>query len=353
MNYFFLRLIFNLTFLNLFFFTPAIFADQCLVYLSNSEGNDVVGSNEVLSPKLLTPYAIAHQQIHFPKEGQFFTFEHLLRIAIHEAFEGLDFYTGEPLAFDRMSIDHVLPKALKGPDNIFNFVPTNGATNSLKGHKFTFTDLENLKIVSEIYGPRMMALLKQYGAFENREIELQRAVLASARRNTYRHRRPIPPIPNLSEVIATKPMVFRRTMDVPSETLKKLILIFASELSTLKESEFQKLIQSKVFRFNLNIKNAPELKFEDQARHNLILSYRNIGGKLHTDSLALETNMFEVSDYDFDRRKGKVSVEIKFHPMLILSLLEVPTNIDLAKEYIDQFFKPSDISRDEFIHWAE
>lgn len=42
-----------------------------------------------------------------------------LRKAIYEAFEGRCFYTGQPVSFEKMCIDHVVPKSKGGENNIY------------------------------------------------------------------------------------------------------------------------------------------------------------------------------------------------------------------------------------------
>ena len=307
-----------------------------------------------LSEEVIPAHEIALSQFEFPEDAEFFIFERTLRIALHEAFEGKDFYTGLPLDYDQMSIDHVLPKALNGPNNVMNYVPTTGAINSKKGQKFGHEDLKSLEAIRDIYGPRVLALLRHYGAFENREEDLAKAVIASRRRSTYRYgRRDLNPTVNTANFDTSLPTVFRRTMDQPSLEMLEVISLFSKELSRLSDENFKDVTSKRVFQFDIEAKNAPAVDMNADRTFYLYLSYRRVGAKLVEDFLGLRAPLFELTDYNFNRRTGKVQVEIEFHPLFALKLLEAPAGRVKTIEFLQSLFRASDITKDEFMDWSE
>lgn len=336
--------LFFLIFITLGFLIPKSHATHCEGYLTPQAVQD----------KKPSALALAQKGFVFPEEAHFFTFEHLLRYSIHEAFEGIDFYTGEPLSFENMSIDHIIPRASGGEDNVFNYVPTNAITNSLKGHKFTLEDLETLKAVRDIYGPRVMALLKAYGAFDNRELELLHAIQANSLRRRYsssKRRRIIPELLN-STINTDRVIVYRRSMDQPSDGVYYLLKHLSTLLTQLDEKQIQGLVESKVFSFKLPMLKSLIVKPEEALVYRANLSYRAQGAKVVEDALSVTVNMFEITSYRIDPKQNMIHVEMEFHPMFLLKLLEVPKNFDLAEDFIYQIFKPVDIKVEEFMDWT-
>lgn len=338
-----MRLFFLIT-LYLVCILPYAFSKECESYIAQ----------QVTQDKKLSALALAQMNFAFPEGAHFFTFEHLLRYSIHEAFEGIDFYTGKPLNFENMSIDHIIPRASGGQDNVFNYVPTNAITNSLKGHKFTFEDLETLKVVRDIYGPRVMALLKAYGAFDNRELELLHAIQANSLRRRYsssKRRRIIPELLN-STINTDRVIVYRRSMDQPSDGVYYLLKHLSTLLAQLDEKQIQGLVESKVFGFKLPLLKPLMVKPEEALVYRANLSYRAQGAKVVEDALSVTVNMFEITSYRIDPKQNMIHIEMEFHPMFLLKLLEVPKNFDLAEDFIYQIFKPIDIKVEEFMDWT-
>jgi hypothetical protein len=304
--------------------------------------------------KLQSPYTTAIEQFDFPEEANFFIFERVMRIAIHEAHGGVDYYTREPLPFDEMTLDHIIPRSKNGPDNVFNFVPTSGQENNKKGNSFTAKDLETLEEVRTIYGLKTMELLRHYGAFENREEDFEKAKQASYRRRNYKRSKEFNLKPDVTALIAKSPTVFRRSSDKPSREVIKLLLVFARELALLNEKEFDAVATEKTFQFKIDEHFAPNIDAESlEASYGVILSYRRQGAKIADESMALKTNLFEIVDYNLDRRRNVREINIRFHPMFALKLLKMPVSNIMAVKFVESFFRPSDITRDEYIEWAE
>lgn len=114
-----------------------------LLTLTSSFFSHAKVCNHYLLEVVSEPHKLALSTVDFPDEGHFYTFERILRIALYDAYGGRDFYTGERLDFDLMSIDHILPRSLGGPDNIWNFVPTTGITTL---EKAAYLQSKTLKI---------------------------------------------------------------------------------------------------------------------------------------------------------------------------------------------------------------
>ncbi len=88
-----------------------------------------------VDPKIFVPTSVEQllAMVEFPKVADFSPKNLNLSRALYNAFEGRDFYSGVPLDFEKFTVDHVVPKFLGGPDNYYNYVPTSGRINSLKG----------------------------------------------------------------------------------------------------------------------------------------------------------------------------------------------------------------------------
>lgn len=303
--------------------------------------------------KPLSPYSQALQEFTFPEDANFFVFERIMRIAMHEAHEGIDFYTGLPLPFDEMTLDHIIPRSKNGLDNVYNFVPTSGPENNKKGSSFTAKDLETLAQVRDIYGPKTMALLRHYGAFENRDEDYEKAKLASYRRKVYRRNREAAIKVDVAAVATKEQIVFRRKPEEPSKEVLKLILVFARELAELNEKEFEIVVSNKSFQFEIDENFAPDIDSESLRAFNFVLSHRKIRAKIDDESLAVRNDLFEIANYDLVRRNSRRVVNINFHPMFALKLLEMPVSQIMATEFLESFFRASDITREEFIEWSE
>ncbi len=305
-----------------------------------------------LSQKVPTLAQFALHQFDFPKDADFYTFERKLRIAIHEAFEGKDYYTGLPLPFDQMSIDHVLPRSLKGPDNFYNYVPTTSEINSAKASNFDPSHVHVLKHIQSVYTPRVLALLKHYGAYENRAEDYLAATTAAASRKRYQSRA-LGQKSVSNELFGDGPTTFRRTMSDPSDTVIDILYFVAQKLSELDEGDLEHTLNLRYLQFEIPLKIVPEIKSEETLIHHIQLSHRKAMAKLDEDALSSEGLLFNIKTYDYDRRGNEVHVQIEFHPMFALKLLEAPRSKQIALEFISSFFNPVDITKEEFIEWSE
>ena len=82
-----------------------------------------------------------------------------LRKAIYEAFEGRCFYTGQPVSFEKMCIDHVVPKSKGGENDIYNYVLTSQRLNAQKSAKLYRQHVEPvLYIIKAVYAPKVMKI---------------------------------------------------------------------------------------------------------------------------------------------------------------------------------------------------
>lgn len=96
----------------------------------------------------------------FPAEGEVNSADPLVRRVIHKAYGAVDFWTRAPLPLAGMQLDHVFPRALGGPNNVFNLVPTSAGMNI--GKSDTFDDaafVPVLAIIRAVYAPRIMPAL--------------------------------------------------------------------------------------------------------------------------------------------------------------------------------------------------
>jgi hypothetical protein len=85
-----------------------------------------------------------------------------LRVAIFEAFEGKCFWSGRDVQQDAFHVDHVVPVAKGGKDEIENFVLSDPDINKLKSDLMD-TDLVDrvLYIVRTVYAPRVASVLSR------------------------------------------------------------------------------------------------------------------------------------------------------------------------------------------------
>lgn len=303
---------------------------------------------------LKSAHEVALETVEFPDEAHFYVFERILRIALYEAFEGIDFYTGEPLPYEFMSIDHVLPKSLGGPNNVANYVPTTGAVNSKKGNSFDYNNLEDLKMIRDVYYQKVMANLRLYGAFENREEDLAKAIEASKKKYSYKDYRLLKDRDEVLALLNKQATVFRRKISPLSSQDLEILYLFSQELTNLSQEKFNQVLENRHFQFQVDYKNAPLIQEDENYKGTFIyLSHRPRGGKIQEDTFALKNRVFKITAYYYNSRKDKISVSITFHPLLALKLLEAPSRKGMVLEFIKDLLRPTDITSDEFIEWME
>lgn len=98
----------------------------------------------------------------FPAEAAAPTSDPAMRRALLEAHGGLDYYTRQPLAPGDMVVDHVVPRSLGGPDNVFNYVPTTQPVNGAKGGKFDpLAATAVLSVLRTHYAPKALRAWKR------------------------------------------------------------------------------------------------------------------------------------------------------------------------------------------------
>lgn len=130
------------------------------------------------------------EQFQFPLEHNHSISDADVRKAIWEAFRGRCFYTAQPVPLLEASIDHVVPRSLGGPDNIFNYVLTTKPRNTLKSARFDpIGATAALALVRTVYAPRVLTRLSRA-----RQVRHERQLQIGIRRHT-RQRRSAPAIP--------------------------------------------------------------------------------------------------------------------------------------------------------------
>lgn len=83
-----------------------------------------------------------------------------LRVAIYEAFKGKCFWSGRDVRRDAFNVDHVVPVAKGGRDEIENFVLSDPDINNLKNDLIdTYLVERVLYIVHTVYAPRVASVL--------------------------------------------------------------------------------------------------------------------------------------------------------------------------------------------------
>jgi hypothetical protein len=298
----------------------------------------------------------------FPAYAEFYLSEPILRIAIHEAFEGRDIYTGLPLAYNEMSIDHIVPRSKQGVfdksgqtlDNIFNYAPTTQEINNAKGSKFEHEHLQILEMVKNVYAPRVISLLELYGAFENRSAELIQAREAFTRRK--KNRIKIRSVGQLSphNAIESRPgIIFRRQVSGVEEELVHVLLAFAGRLSQFSERRLASILEKREILLDLPIGPDSIESYIHRDAVNLRLTYRKNGRKLDEEVLALHKTLFKVIQVESGSSHASSRAKVYFHPFLALKLLDLiksDDSVDLAN-LLDELFITKDISRQEFADW--
>ena len=80
----------------------------------------------------------------------------VLRQAIYKAFKGKCFWTGLPVEFDDMHIDHAWPKVKGGADSVENYVLS---SNHMNHRKFDVLDEDEIKpilyIIKTVHAPKV------------------------------------------------------------------------------------------------------------------------------------------------------------------------------------------------------
>lgn len=93
----------------------------------------------------------------FPEEYNRKTTNRDLRLALYNAFGGRDFFSGQKLDYQEMSIDHVIPRSKGGANNIYNYVPTTQRLNGAKADLFDeIASLGVLSIIRTVYAEKVI-----------------------------------------------------------------------------------------------------------------------------------------------------------------------------------------------------
>ena len=80
-----------------------------------------------------------------------------LRKAIYEVFEGMCFFTGQQVALEDMTIDHIVPRSKGGADDVYNYVLTSRHLNAKKKAKLDIKGVEpSLYIIKLVYAPKVL-----------------------------------------------------------------------------------------------------------------------------------------------------------------------------------------------------
>ena len=80
-----------------------------------------------------------------------------LRRVIYEVFEGSCFFTGQPVAFEDMAIDHIIPRSKGGADDVYNYFVTSRHLNAKKRAKLNHKGVEpSLYIIKLVYAPKVL-----------------------------------------------------------------------------------------------------------------------------------------------------------------------------------------------------
>ena len=112
---------------------------------------------DTFSGRSISPLAEVINIFRFPEEGDYPVSDKVMRKAIYKTFNGKDFYTGREINIEEMVIDHVIPKALGGPDNVFNYVPTTSRINGAKSDSFDeIGAIGTLSALRIIYAPKVL-----------------------------------------------------------------------------------------------------------------------------------------------------------------------------------------------------
>jgi hypothetical protein len=331
------------------FFSPQLKADalRCSVFF-------------MVKPTSAIQAVLANYE--FPPYAEFYLSEPILRIAIHEAFEGRDIYTGLPLAYNEMSIDHIVPRSKQGAfdrtgqtlDNIFNYAPTTQEINNAKGAKFDHEHLQILELIKNVYAPRVLALLELYGAFENRQAELIQARQAFTRRKKNRIKVRSTGPSSTHYAIESRPgIIFRRQLSGVDGELMDLLLAFASKLSQYGERRLASILEKRELVLDLPMGWDVLQSHMHRDPLNLRLTYRKNGRKLDEEVLALHKTLFKVVHVESSLSQASSRARVYFHPFLALKLLDLIKSADSADMVglLDELFMTKDISRQEFADW--
>lgn len=116
-------------------------------------------------------------EFEFPSQYNMKTTNPNLRLALYNAFGGRDFFTGQKMTFQEMTVDHVLPKSKGGPNNIYNYVPTVQLHNSTKGNLIDqVATIGVLSIIRTVYAEKVIAELdKLHGLPQETRVAMQKS----------------------------------------------------------------------------------------------------------------------------------------------------------------------------------
>lgn len=233
------------------------------------------------------------------------TSDRKLRVAIYEAFNGVDFYTQQKISFSEMVIDHVVPRSAGGPDSYFNYVITNRTTNAAKLAKADpVAVVGTLAIVRTVYAPRVKAILEK--------IAEEEALTAKPRRLGVS--RPIPknslPRPPVNTID------FMKGLSLESrELLVELFRRFKSRkvsVSSPKEVVFESADFDRVFPLLAKLKSESVIRtsFVDaNARHSWAGSASLIGEVRAVSSAETKTIRVQVGDVFEEKIRTMSEVE--------------------------------------------
>lgn len=347
---------------SLFFagFHSNAYSKTCTIFLGNDSNNIINLDSRRKGTASLFQEAL--DTFDFPAEANFYTFETIFRIALYQAHEGIDFYTGLPLAYDEMSIDHIIPRSggpgnlAKDINNVYNFVPTTSDINNRKGNKFTKDDFISLEENRDIYGPRTMALLKLFGAFDERETTYQIASeVYEAKRSKYRFTPEEAKIIGLDRKIKG-PLTFRRHLEKPAKFIDEILYLLTLDLKSYTEDELEEALESRIITLEFDKDAVDDFVFLGHEQLFAEMFYRKYSAGLDEASLSFRTQVLKVIEHSYfvETNKVKVKVTLDIHPLLLLKLKGIDSEErEEILEAIINIFKDQDITKFEFIKWSE
>ncbi|MGH1467358.1 MAG: HNH endonuclease [Bdellovibrionales bacterium] len=259
----------------------------------------------------------------FPENAEFRTVEPVLKRAVYEAFGGKDYYTGESISIREMTIDHVVPKSKGGPNNIFNYVPTVESVNQEKGASFVWArERKTLSEIRDVYGPKVMELLKEQGVLDLRRGTLEALMIRG------------------QEV--KKPGYHILFTGLTRDAREFIDHVF-NEFFQKGEAEKSEIQRTGVIRVSL-------LKFDEREvehalsefRYNLDYVSREFKERLEAEGEVVELH---TEGFSFSAR---AKVDVKIHPELIRKLMET----DAVSLSVESIFDSAAISRADFESWT-
>lgn len=247
----------------------------------------------------------ALRDFNFPPEASISPkFNSRVRRIIYDVFEGKDFYTGKPIEYYQMTIDHIIPLSLGGLDNAFNFVPTVRKVNEAKGNSFILDrDIQALIEVRDVYGPRLVEALEREGLFQAYAMRPNQR----GRRSQTNSRRQLSPMVH-------SPPVIRVRFSFESDDIFNILAELAGEFDANKNMI---AVDSKSIRDRLHILESLRLSVE------LVSS----DGRERTDSIVDLVNIEE--DFESD------VTEILLHPFIANDIISSGSTVILNSR-VDQ-----------------